>query len=174
MPKRKSGAQVAARAKARELQAKFAQLETTRLETATRAIALQESLAEHDAETERLINELRAKRERRKREMLAELGGLGEEMLETRVSPSEAAARMAMTVGQLSAARRAFNDAVQARAEASMPSVAPETAPASSTDAASSAGRAVGGGAAAVVPQQSGPAGHDGGGAAVPFSPKVS
>ncbi|MFE4829983.1 hypothetical protein [Streptomyces sp. NPDC056672] len=117
MAKRKSAAQVEARSKARQLQAQFAVLEETRLETATKAIALQKDLAEFDAETERLVTELRAKRERRQSEMQAQLGALAEEMLETKVSASEAAARMGMPLAELRAARKAFNDAVRARAD---------------------------------------------------------
>ncbi|MGW1039545.1 hypothetical protein [Streptomyces sp. NPDC002547] len=176
MAKRKSAAQVAARNKARELQAQFAALEETRLETATRAIALQKDLAEFDAETERLVQELRAKRGRRQSEMQAQLGALAEEMLETKVSASEAAGRMGMTLPELKAARKAFNDAVRARAEASAPAAAPDGAPVPAaplppTGAVPPAEPGDGSAAAAVLPQQSGPSEHDGGMAAVPGSP---
>jgi hypothetical protein len=178
MGKRKSAAQVEARNKARELQARFAVLEETRLETATRAIALQKDLNEFDAETERLVHELRASRERRRRQMRAQLGALAEEMLETKVTKSEAAARMGLSVTEMNAARKAFNDAVRARAEASAPAVAPSRAlvPAASpapTDAVASAELAGDSAAAAVVPQQSGRSEHDGGMAAVPVPPSA-
>lgn len=176
MAKRKSAAQVGARNKARELQAQFAVLEETRLETATRAIALQGDLVEFDAETERLVQELRAKRERRQSEMHAQLGALAEEMLETKVSKSEAAARMGLSVAEMNAARKAFNDAVRARAEASTPTTAPDRAPVQPASppppgVVPPAEPVDSGEAAAVVPQQSGPSEHDGGMAAVPGSP---
>lgn len=176
MAKRKSAAQVEARNKARELQAQFAVLEETRLETATRAIALQEGLAAFDAETERLVEDLRAKRERRQSEMHAQLGALAEEMLETKVSKSEAAARMGLSPAEMNAARKAFNDAVRARAEASTPTAAPDTVPVpaaspSPTGAAPLAEPADGDAAAAAVPQQSGPSEYDGEMAAVSGSP---
>ncbi|MGW0844155.1 hypothetical protein ACWD26_29260 [Streptomyces sp. NPDC002787] len=178
MAKRKSAAHVAARNRARELQAQFAALENTRLETAARAIALQQDLAEHDAETDRQVQQLLAKRERRKREMVAQLGALAEEMLETKVNKPEAAARMGMSVTDMNAARKAFNDAVRARAEASTPSAAPDGAPAPAaspppTGAASPAESVDGGAAAAVVPQQSEPSEHDSATATTPFSPTV-
>ncbi|MER6684552.1 hypothetical protein [Streptomyces olivaceoviridis] len=178
MAKRKSAAQVAARNKARELQAQFAALEETRLETATRAIALQKELAEFDDETDRLVQELRAKRARRRNERQAQLGALAEEMLETKVSASEAAARMGLTLAELKVARKAFNDAVRARAEASAPAAASDgspvpAAPAPPTATVPTAELSDDSAAAAVLPRQSGPSEHDGGMAAVPGSPTV-
>jgi hypothetical protein len=110
--------------------------------------------------------------------MLAQLGALAEDMLETKVSASEAAGRMGMTLADLKAARKAFNDAVRARAEASAPAAAPDEAPVSATPLPPTgpvppAEPGDGSAAAAVLPQQSGPSEHDGGMAAVPGRPTV-
>ena len=176
MPKRMSAARVEARTKARELQAQFAVLEETRLHTATAAIALQTALAEFDAETGRQVKELRAKRERRRSEIHAQVGALAEKMLETRVSKSEAATRMNLSAGEFNAARQAFNEAVRARAEVSTatntpdgaPGVAAALPPTGTVPPVEAAGRTA---AAGVVPQQGGPSEHGEGVAAVTGSP---
>ncbi|WP_228983375.1 hypothetical protein [Streptomyces sp. DH12] len=128
MAKRKSAALIAAREKARALQAQFDVLAERRLDIATRAVAMRKDLDDFDDETQRLIEQLLAKRDKKRSEKHAQLGALAVEMIDTRVSRSEAAGRLGMTLAELNAARKAFDDAVRARAEASSTPVPPAPA----------------------------------------------
>lgn len=128
MGKRKSSAQIEARAKARELQAQYDVLAGRREEIATQAVLLQSNLSDFDAETEQLLSQLQAKRDDKRAEMLAQLGSLAVKMINTKVSRAEAAGRLGLSVAELNAARKAFDDALQARAEESASSSpAPDT-----------------------------------------------
>lgn len=115
--KRKSAGQIEARARARELQAEFDRMAERRVDIATQAIALQKDLENFDAETERQLSELLNRRNQRRAEKHARLGAVANEMLGTKVSRSEAAGRMGMTVAGMNAARKAFDDAKRARTE---------------------------------------------------------
>ncbi|MFC9818022.1 hypothetical protein ACFVJM_38905 [Streptomyces virginiae] len=128
MAKRKSAAQIAAREKARALQAQFDVLAERRLDIATRAVAMRKDLDDFDDETQKLIEQLVAKRHTKRSAMHAQLGALAVEMIDTKVSRSEAAGRLGMTLTEMNAARKAFDDAVRARAE--VPSTPAPSAPA--------------------------------------------
>ncbi|MFE3610483.1 hypothetical protein [Streptomyces goshikiensis] len=117
MAKRKSAAQIAAREQARVLQAQFDVLAERRLDIATRAVAMRKDLDDFDDETQILIEQLVAKRHTKRSAMHAQLGALAVEMIDTKVSRSEAAGRLGMTLSEMNAARKAFDDAVRARAE---------------------------------------------------------
>ncbi|MGP3750089.1 hypothetical protein [Streptomyces sp. IBSNAI001] len=130
MAKRKSAAQIAAREQARALQAQFDVLAERRLDIATRAVAMRKDLDDFDDETQKLIEQLMAKRDKKRSEMHAQLGALAVEMIDTKVSKSEAAGRLGMTLTEMNAARKAFDDAVRARAEASSTPAPPAPAPA--------------------------------------------
>ncbi|WP_158761520.1 hypothetical protein [Streptomyces sp. NRRL S-146] len=80
---------------------------------------MRKDLDDFDDETQKLIAQLVAKRHTKRSAMHAQLGALADEMLDTKVSKSEAAGRLGMTLTEMNAARKAFDDAVRARAEAS-------------------------------------------------------
>ncbi|MER7688723.1 hypothetical protein [Streptomyces sp. NPDC097610] len=170
MGKRKGSRSIAAREAARALQAQWDVMGTRRLEIATQAVELREGMAEFDEETERLVKELQAKRARQRAAMHAQLGALADEMIDTRVSKTEAAGRLGMTVPEMGAARKAFNEAVQARATGSVPGPA---APSLSGDVAASAEGAAVGAAAVAVPPQGSPAGYGDAMAAASVTPSA-
>lgn len=109
---RRSSRAVQAREAAREKAARFREQEDERLRIAQEAILLQEEIDEFDAETERLVAELRERRGGQLVGKRQKLEALVVDMLDTEIPAQQAAERLGMTVGQVRAAKRSFEQAV--------------------------------------------------------------
>ncbi|WP_432138595.1 hypothetical protein [Streptomyces sp. bgisy154] len=138
-PQRKSKA-VLAREAAREKAARFRERENDRLRIAEEAILIQEEIDDFDAETERRVAKLREERNSQLVEKRQRLDALVVEMLDTEIPAQEASERLGMSVGQVRAAKKSFEQMVAALAEnpaddATTPASAP-AADASAGDAA--------------------------------------
>ncbi|MFF8387725.1 hypothetical protein ACF053_29365 [Streptomyces kanasensis] len=115
-PQRRSKA-VLAREAAREKAARFRELENERLRIAEAAILIQEEIDDFDAETERRVAKLREERNSQLVEKRQKLDALVVEMLDTEVPAQEASERLGMSVGQVRAAKKSFEQMVAALAE---------------------------------------------------------
>ncbi|MET8822553.1 hypothetical protein [Streptomyces rochei] len=115
-PQRRSKA-VLAREAAREKAARFRELEDERLRIAEAAILIQEEIDDFDEETERRVARLREERNSQLVEKRQKLDALVVEMLDTEVAAQEASERLGMSVGQVRAAKRSFEQTVAALAE---------------------------------------------------------
>lgn len=129
---RRSSRAVQAREAAREKAARFREQEDERLRIAQEAILLQEEIDEFDAETERLVADLRERRDGQLSAKRQKLEALVVDMLDTEVPAQQAAERLGMTVGQVRAAKRSFEQAVASLAaqspEETVPAVTSEDA----------------------------------------------
>ncbi|MFE2529921.1 hypothetical protein ACFXEL_37485 [Streptomyces sp. NPDC059382] len=135
-PQRRSKA-VLAREAAREKAARFLELEDERLRIAESAILIQEEIDDFDEETERRVAKLREERNSQLGEKRQKLDALVVEMLDTEIPAQEASERLGMSVGQVRAAKRSFEQTVAALAESSADNVtATAAAPATTDDAA--------------------------------------
>ncbi|MEV4042842.1 hypothetical protein [Streptomyces sp. NPDC049744] len=135
-PQRRSKA-VLAREAAREKAARFRELEDERLRIAESAILIQEEIDDFDEETERRVAKLREERNSQLGEKRQKLDALVVEMLDTEIPAQEASERLGMSVGQVRAAKRSFEQTVAALAESSADNVtATAAAPATTDDAA--------------------------------------
>ncbi len=142
-PQRRSKA-VLAREAAREKAARFRELEDERLRIAESAILIQEEIDDFDEETERRVAKLREERNSQLGEKRQKLDALVVEMLDTEIPAQEASERLGMSVGQVRAAKRSFEQTVAALAEGSADSAtattddaaAPSAPPAEEADAA--------------------------------------
>lgn len=135
-PQRRSKA-VLAREAAREKAARFRELEDERLRIAESAILIQEEIDDFDEETERRVAKLREERNSQLGEKRQKLDALVVEMLDTEIPAQEASERLGMSVGQVRAAKRSFEQTVAALAESSADNVtATAAAPATTYDAA--------------------------------------
>ncbi|WP_309053356.1 hypothetical protein [Streptomyces sp.] len=135
-PQRRSKA-VLAREAAREKAARFRELEDERLRIAEAAILIQEEIDDFDEETERRVAKLREERNSQLVEKRQKLDALVVEMLDTEIPAQEASERLGMSVGQVRAAKKSFEQTVAALAET--PDADDATAPASAPTAATSA-----------------------------------
>ncbi|MGA5643360.1 hypothetical protein ACPCTN_32040 [Streptomyces cinereoruber] len=115
-PQRKSKA-VLAREAAREKAARFREQEDERLRIAEAAILIQEEIDDFDAETERRVAKLREERNSQLVEKRQKLDALVVEMLDTEIPAQQASERLGMSVGQVRAAKRSFEQMVAALAE---------------------------------------------------------
>jgi hypothetical protein len=125
---RRSSKQVQARDAARKKAARFRELEDERLRIAEEAIVLQEEIADFDEETERRVAKLREDRSGQLVEKREKLDALVVEMLDTEVPAQEASERLGMSVGQVRAAKKNFDQAVAALEEDAPPESAPASA----------------------------------------------
>ncbi|MEU0061005.1 hypothetical protein [Streptomyces sp. NPDC006334] len=130
---RRSSRAVQAREAAREKAARFREQEDERLRIAQEVILLQEEIDDFDAETERLVADLRERRDGQLAAKRQKLEALVVDMLDTEVPAQQAAERLGMTVGQVRAAKRSFDQAVASLAAQSpdetVPSATSEDAP---------------------------------------------
>ncbi|MEU6618579.1 hypothetical protein [Streptomyces parvus] len=117
-PQRRSRA-VLAREAAREKAARFRELEDERLRIAESAILIQEEIDDFDEETERRVAKLREERNSQLGEKRQKLDALVVEMLDTEIPAQEASERLGMSVGQVRAAKKSFEQTVAALAEIS-------------------------------------------------------
>ncbi|MFH8642083.1 hypothetical protein [Streptomyces goshikiensis] len=135
-PQRRSKA-VLAREAAREKAARFRELEDERLRIAEAAILMQEDIDDFDEETERRVAKLREERNSQLGEKRQKLDALVVEMLDTEIPAQEASERLGMSVGQVRAAKKSFEQTVAALAETPTDDVtATAAAPATTDDAA--------------------------------------
>ncbi|MFF2928122.1 hypothetical protein ACFVTP_38015 [Streptomyces celluloflavus] len=135
-PQRRSKA-VLAREAAREKAARFRELEDERLRIAEAAILIQEEIDDFDEETERRVAKLREERNSQLGEKRQKLDALVVEMLDTEIPAQEASERLGMSVGQVRAAKKSFEQTVAALAETPTDDVtATAAAPATTDDAA--------------------------------------
>ncbi|MEU3218731.1 hypothetical protein [Streptomyces sp. NPDC006971] len=135
-PQRRSKA-VLAREAAREKAARFREQEDERLRIAESAILIQEEIDDFDEETERRVAKLREERNSQLVEKRQKLDALVVEMLDTEIAAQEASERLGMSVGQVRAAKKSFEQTVAALAESSADNVtATAAAPATTDDAA--------------------------------------
>ncbi|MEU5091037.1 hypothetical protein [Streptomyces sp. NPDC021356] len=135
-PQRRSKA-VLAREAAREKAARFRELENERLRIAESAILIQEEIDDFDEETERRVAKLREERNSQLGEKRQKLDALVVEMLDTEIPAQEVSERLGMSVGQVRAAKRSFEQTVAALAETPADDVtATAAAPATTNDAA--------------------------------------
>lgn len=116
---RRSSRAVQARETAREKAARFREQEDARLLIAEKAILLQEEIDDFDAETERRVAKLREERNGQLVEKRGQLDALVVEMLDTDIPAQQASERLGMSVTQVRAAKRSFDQAVAALAEQS-------------------------------------------------------
>lgn len=138
-PQRRSKA-VLAREAAREKAARFRELEDERLRIAESAILIQEEIDDFDEETERRVAKLREERNSQLGEKRQKLDALVVEMLDTEIPAQEASERLGMSVGQVRAAKRSFEQTVAALAENPADDVtATAAAPVDEADAAAPA-----------------------------------
>ncbi|MFI7396176.1 hypothetical protein [Streptomyces tendae] len=114
---RRSSRAVQAREAARERNARFRELEDERLRIAEAAILIQDEIADFDEETERRVAKLREERNSQLIEKRQQLDALVVEMLDTEVPAQEASERLGMSVGQVRAAKKSFEQTVAALAE---------------------------------------------------------
>ncbi|MFD3890443.1 hypothetical protein [Streptomyces microflavus] len=121
-PQRRSKA-VLAREAAREKAARFRELEDERLRIAESAILIQEEIDDFDEETERRVAKLREERNSQLGEKRQKLDALVVEMLDTEIPAQEVAERLGMSVGQVRAAKKSFEQMVATLAESSTDSV---------------------------------------------------
>ncbi|MGW5048371.1 hypothetical protein [Streptomyces griseoluteus] len=134
-PQRRSKA-VLAREAAREKAARFRELEDERLRIAEAAILIQEEIDDFDEETERRVAKLREERNSQLGEKRQKLDALVVEMLDTEIPAQEASERLGMSVGQVRAAKKSFEQMVAALAENPATDVtATAAAPATTDDA---------------------------------------
>ncbi|MFF3982922.1 hypothetical protein [Streptomyces sp. NPDC001828] len=135
-PQRRSRT-VLAREAAREKAARFRELEDERLRIAEAAILIQEEIDDFDEETERRVAKLREERNSQLGEKRQKLDALVVEMLDTEIPAQEASERLGMSVGQVRAAKKSFEQTVAALAENPAADVtATAAAPATTDDAA--------------------------------------
>ena len=132
-PQRRSKA-VLAREAAREKAARFRELEDERLRIAESAILIQEEIDDFDEETERRVAKLREERNSQLSEKRQKLDALVVEMLDTEIPAQEASERLGMSVGQVRAAKRSFEQTVAALAENPADDVAATAAAPATTD----------------------------------------
>ncbi|WP_329020867.1 hypothetical protein [Streptomyces sp. NBC_01601] len=133
---RRSSRAVQARETAREKAARFREQEDERLRIAEKAILLQEEIDDFDAETERRVAKLREERNGQLVEKRGQLDALVVEMLDTEIPAQQASERLGMSVTQVRAAKRSFDQAVAALAEQSTDDgPAPEPTPTTSAPA---------------------------------------
>ncbi|MFJ5645874.1 hypothetical protein [Streptomyces sp. NPDC093223] len=125
---RRSSRQVQARETAREKASRFRELEEERLRIAEEVILLQEEIADFDAETERRVAALREDRRKKLVEKRGRVDALVVDMLDTEVPAQQAAERLDMSVGQVRAAKRNFDQAVAALAVEAPSEQAPDDA----------------------------------------------
>ncbi|RAJ48675.1 hypothetical protein K388_06941 [Streptomyces sp. KhCrAH-43] len=129
---RRSSRAVLAREAAREKAARFREQEDERLRIAEKAIRLQDEIDDFDAETEQRVAKLREERNSQLAEKRGELDALVVELLDTEIPAQQAAERLGMSVPQVRASKRSFDQAVAALAEqsaeaSSVPQAAPVT-----------------------------------------------
>ncbi|MFG2162825.1 hypothetical protein [Streptomyces olivaceus] len=113
---RRSSRTVQAREAARERAARFVKQEEERVRIAGDAILLQDEIADFDAETERRVTKLREERDAQLAEKREKFDALVVEMLDTEIPAQQAAERLGVSVGQVRAAKRSFDQAVAAHA----------------------------------------------------------
>lgn len=127
---RRSSKAVQAREAARAKAARFRELEDERLRIAELAILIQEEIDEFDEETERRVAKLREERSTQLVEKRQKLDALVVEMIDTEIPAQEASERLGMSVGQVRAAKKSFDQTVAAHAEAPVTeTTAPDTTP---------------------------------------------
>lgn len=114
---RRSSRAVQAREVAREKAARFRELEDERLRIAESAILIQEEIDDFDEETERRVAKLREERNSQLTEKRQRLDALVVEMIDTEIPAQEASERLGMSVSQVRAAKKSFEQTVAAVAE---------------------------------------------------------
>lgn len=113
---RRSSRAVQAREAARERAARFVKQEEERVRIAGDAILLQEEIDDFDAETEQRVAKLREERDAQLAAKREKFDALVVEMLDTEIPAQQAAERLGLSVGQVRAAKRNFDQAVAAHA----------------------------------------------------------
>ncbi|MEV8107314.1 hypothetical protein [Streptomyces sp. NPDC088135] len=136
---RRSSRAVQAREAAREKAARFREQEDERLRIAQETILLQDEIDEFDEETERLVAELRERRDGQLVVKRQKLEALVVDMLDTEIPTQQAAERLGMTVGQVRAAKRSFEQAVASLAAQSPEEAVPAATSEDATQSAESA-----------------------------------
>ncbi|MFH8886572.1 hypothetical protein [Streptomyces californicus] len=114
---RRSSRAVQAREVAREKAARFRELEDERLRIAESAILIQEEIDDFDEETERRVAKLREERNSQLTEKRQRLDALVVEMIDTEIPAQEVSERLGMSVSQVRAAKKSFEQTVAAVAD---------------------------------------------------------